>query len=779
MRLLTLALWLVGAWLALVWAQGEPARPTLGVALRYQPERLEEELNTLKAAGVSTVLVPLEQLPRETEWARLVETLEASGLEWWLGLRQLPRAEAWVCAPERYRIAGNEEGIYPIQLPGASQTLIAVSPADTPSLRTLAQLALSGGQAVYAQGDTANSVLLLYPRYANAMPDLWEGWDRYRDGLIRLLRVRAPKTGFRGWVVESHWDALAIASFPTSTLARVEWEGFLRARYAHLVELERAWDVSSSLRDYADAAQRLPMWREGRGLPFLIAPDDSRKPLEVNPNRSRFWSDYHEFLAERWNTLLTGLRDALQRYTPEAAFVVVRPAEDRTELSLPAPFKAPLLPNGIRLPEAWRSIGSLLLTLEAAEFINQPYPVQALVIEGVGNDVERASLLQARARALGVRTLFWEASPDQIGSAWQTLHATDSPPEKPQFLPFPAGLWGATSIQKFPAGWWVPSSADTNLRPVVWGFDLPGFWRIVEVQRLDKTGQTVVANLVELTLWSAEGEQEVVLRRLDRNPLEAMDLNGNPVKLDLKGEMVRLRVGTIPVRIRGFEALPFCESCVEQWIRRAEELLKRPSVGGQDPSVLKFHLQGAQELYRKDRAPGFEAMRSAWFEVERAYMPYRWYEAETARLHTFGTVRRDASASGGATLWLRSPIVGNFFAQYPLPIRAEGSYTFWLAVRLQGSRELGKVRWQLFQDTAGATPVAQGESDLRPERAQSAYADQFAWFSIGSVGLRAGDYTLKLEWLPNGTKPPYAMEWDVVLIAPAGIQPAGNRFPRY
>lgn len=779
MRLLTLGLCLMSAWLAFAWAQGEPARATLGVALRYQPEQLAEALRALKTAGVGAVLVQLDQMPGEAEWTHLIESLETSGLEWWLGLRRLPRAEAWVCAPERYRIAGNEEGIYPIQLPGAEQTLIAISPADTPTLRTLTQLALSQGQAVYAQGDTATSVLLLYPRYTDAMPDLWEGWDRYRDALIRLLRVRTPKTGFRGWVVESYWDALGIASFPTSALALMEWEGFLRARYAHLVELERAWDVSSSLHDYADAAQRLPLWREGRGLPFLIAPDNSRKPLEVNPNRSRFWSDYHEFLAERWNTLLTGLREALLRYTPEATFVVVRPVEDRTELSLPAPFKAPLLPGGIRLPEASRSIGSLLLTLEAADWSKQPYPLQALVIEGVGADVERASLLQARARAMGIRTLFWEAAPDQIGSAWQTLHATDSPPEKPQFLPFPTGLWGATSVQKFPIGWWVPSEADATLRPVVWGFDLPGFWRLVEVQRLEKTGQTVAVNLVELTLWSPEGEQEVALRRLDRNPLEAIDLNGNPVKLEIKGEMVRLRVGAVPVRIRGFETLPLCESCVEQWVRRAEELLKRPSVGGQDPSVLKFHLRGAEELYRKDRVPGFEAMRSAWFEVERAYMPYRWYEAETARLHTFGTVRRDASASGGATLWLRSPMAGNFFAQYPLPIRTEGSYTFWLAVRLQGNRELGKVRWQLFQDTEGATPVAQGESDLKPERAQSAYADQFAWFALGSIGLRAGDYTLRLEWLPGGEKPPYAIEWDAVLIAPAGIQPSGNRFPRY
>jgi len=753
--------------------------PTLAVVVSAPAERLAEQVSQLKAHGVGEMVLVLPTMPSEAEWRRVLETLESSGLAWWLCLRGLPRTEGWLCAPERYRTMGNAEGVYSIQLDGATRALIAVSPADTPNLRTLTQVALSEGHALYAQGDTVESVLLIYPLVSQAVPGLWEGWDQYRDRLMALLQKRRPQVGFRGWVVEQGWDALTLAGFPTSKLARTEWEGFLRARYPHLIELERAWDLSGGVSSYAEASRLIPLWRDGRGLPFLVDAEDPRKTQEIDPSRSQFWNDYHAFLAERWNNLLAGLREALQATTSEAEFLLIRPADDPTELELPPAFRFPLVPNGIRLDAAWQSLWGTLLTVAVAESETQVYPIHAVWLEASGLDAERASLLQARARSLGIRKLFWEIPMDQLPTVWSTLQSTDSPPEKPQFVRFPKGLWGVTSVQKYPSGWWVPQDSARDQRPVLWGFALPGFWRTVEVQSVDKVGKMQTATQVELALWSPDGDQEVVLRRADRNPLEAIDLDGKPVRLEARGDTVRVRVGSVPVRVRGFSAIPLCESCVEQWVQRAQELLKRTPVGGQDPEILRFNLQGAQELYRKDRASGFDSVRSAWFETERAYMPYRWLEAEATRNHSFGTVRRDACASGGATLWVRSPLVGSFYARYTLNLRTDGNYTFWLAVRLQSNRSLGKVRWQIFQDSEASAPMAQGESELKPERAHSAYADQFAWFSLGSVGLKAGDYLLHLEWLPLNSQPPYAMEWDALLVAPVGIQPTGNRFPKY
>lgn len=791
-----LVAWLVGVGVALQLGAGEacfvnkpavpspdlhtlPPTPTLAVVVSAPAERLAEQVSQLKAHGVGELVLALPTLPSEAEWRQILETLESSGLAWWLCLRGLPRTESWLCAPERYRLMGNAEGVYSIRLDGATRALIAVSPADTPNLRTLTQVALSDGHALYAQGDTADSVLLIYPLVSQAVPDLWEGWDRYRDRLIALLQKRRPQAGFRGWVVEQGWDALTLAGFPTSRLARTEWEGFLRARYAHLIELERAWDLSGGVSSYAEASRLIPLWREGRGLPFLVDAEDPRKTQEIDPSRSQFWNDYHAFLAERWNSLIASLHKALQATTSETEFLLIRPADDPTELELPSVFRFPLVPNGIRLDAGWQSLWGTLLTVAVAESETQVHPIQSVWLEAGGLDAERASFLQARARSLGISKLFWEIPMDQLPTVWATLKSTDSPPEKPQFVRFPKGLWGVTSVQKYPSGWWVPQDSARDLHPVLWGFTLPGFWRTVEVQRVDKAGKVQTALQVELTLWSPDGDQEVVLRRFDRNPLEATDLDGKPVRLDVRGDTVRVRVGSVPVRVRGFSAIPLCESCVEQWVQRAQELLKRTAVGGQDPEILRFNLQGAQELYRKDCTLGFDSVRSAWFETERAYMPYRWLEAETARSHSFGTVRRDACASGGATLWVRSSLSGSFYARYALNLRTDGNYTFWLAVRMQSNRLLGKVRWQIFQDSEASAPIAQGEGELKPERAHSAYADQFAWFSLGSVGLKAGDYLLQLEWLPPNPQPPYAMEWDTLLVAPVGIQPTGNRFPKY
>lgn len=774
---LLLLVWFSG-WLSVLWAQGEPAQPTIGVVTTVDAGNLSEQLSTLKAKGVDTLAVALQELPSDTEWNQLVEALESSGLGWWLYLRGLPRAEGWICAPERYRMQGNVEGVYSVHLNGVERVMVAVSPSDTPNLRTLTQITLSEGRALYAQGETENSVLLFYPLSPRALPDLWEGWDQYRDRLIHLLQVRRPKVGFRGWMIESGWDSLSIAGFPTSVLARTEWEGFLRTRYPHIIELERAWDVSGGIGSYTDASKMVPLWREGRGLPFLVASDDLSKPQEVDPRKCQFWNDYHAFLAERWNTLLNSLRVALQTATPESAFLLIHSANEPTELDLPPAFAFPQVPNGVRLTNAWRPLWGSLMTVAVANAETQVYPVRAVILEGIGDDMERASLLLARARSVGIREIFWEIQPNSL-EGWSTLKNTDSAPERPQFLRFPKALWGTTTVQKYPAGWWVPDETMQDLRPLLWGFDVVGFWRLVDVQSVDKSGNTTVSKIVELTLWSPSEEQELLLRRTDRNPLEAFDLNGNPVRLDIKGDTVRLRVEKVPVRIRGFASVPLCENCVEQWLKRTQDLLKRPDPAGQDPNVLRFNLQGAIEVYRKDRTLGFDSIRSAWFETERAYMPYRWFEAESARLHAFGTIRRDSSASAGATLWLSSPFAGSFYAQYPLTLRTDGSYTLWLAVRLHANRELGKVRWQIFQESAGEGPIAQGEGMLIPERAQGIYADLFGWFAVGSVSLKAGDYRLRLEWIPAGTKPPFTIEWDVVLVSPVGIQPQDNRFPRY
>jgi hypothetical protein len=105
---------------------------------------------------------------------------------------------------------------------------LAVSPREAPYLRLSTVLELSNGRALTAIGDTAESVLLLYPLRPNALPDLWDDWDAYRDALLSLLRHRAPTRGFRGWLLQSDWDILSVSTLPTSPLAQAEWQAYLR-----------------------------------------------------------------------------------------------------------------------------------------------------------------------------------------------------------------------------------------------------------------------------------------------------------------------------------------------------------------------------------------------------------------------------------------------------------------------------------------------------------------------------------------------------------------------
>jgi hypothetical protein len=748
---------------------------TLGIVLDYPAGDLAAQLSQLKAQGVQEVVIRLDALPSREAWQSLLETAEASGLDWRVWLASLPRTDGWTIAPERYRMAGNADGVYTLIAPDATRLLLAVSPRETPYLRLSSLLELSNGRAVSAIGDTAESVLLLYPLRKDAMPDLWEGWDAYRDALLHLLTHRAPKQGFRGWLLQSDWDILSVSTLPTSPLAQAEWQAYLKTRYPDLTELERAWDTSTKLERHEQAARLMPLWREGRGLPYLVAPDESVKPQELDPNRSRFWDDWRAFLTERWRILLAGLREMLTRHTPNAEFTVLQTAPDPAELPLPDAFADPQLPLGWYLSAARRDQWRMQLLLETLRRERTLEPLSTLIAEWAADDAERASMFQTFAREMGIERVYWCGRVPE--EAWRTLLQTDTAPDAPALQPFPATLWGLTEIRRYRSGWWVPS-VQPDLQPLLWGFEIHGFQKATEVRTLDAQGKLDITRQLELCLWVDEGEREITLRRFDRAPLTAFDLNGQAVRLDVRGDRVRLRISATPVRIRGFQSEPICETSVEAWTVRVADLFKRGNPSGQDAQVLKFNFDNALSIYRRNPSQGFALLRTNWFEFERAFQPYRWIEAESARQHEFGTVRRDPALSGGATLWLNTPMpIESASATYAFSLREAQAYTLWLAVRGVPS---GSVEWQIAPaGEAEATAPAEGTAVLSAERAVARYADQCYWLQLGVATLKAGEYRLTLRWKPNAPQPPHYAEWDAILIAPPSVQPKHILPPTY
>jgi hypothetical protein len=749
---------------------------TLGIVLDYPAGDLAAQLSQLKAQGVQEVVIRLDALPSREAWQSLLETAEASGLDWRLWLANLPRTEGWTIAPERYRMAGYADGVYTLIAPDATRLLLAVSPRETPYLRLSSLLELSNGRATTAIGDTAESVLLLYPQRKDAMPDLWDGWDAYRDALLHLLTHRAPKQGFRGWLLQSDWDILSVSTLPTSPLAQAEWLAYLKTRYPDLTELERVWDTSTKLERHEQAARLMPLWREGRGLPYLVAPDESVKPQELDHNRSRFWDDWRAFLTERWRILLAGLREMLTRHTPNAEFTVLQTAPDPAELPLPDAFADPQLPLGWYLPAARRDLWRMQLLLETLRRERTLEPLSTLIAEWAADDAERASMFQTFAREMGIERVYWRGRVPE--EAWRTLTQTDAPPDAPALQPFPATLWGLTEIRRYRSGWWVPS-VQPDLQPLLWGFEIHGFQKATEVRTLDAQGKMDITRQLELCLWVDEGEREITLRRFDRAPLTAFDLNGQAVPLNVRGDRVRLRVGATPVRLRGFQSEPVCETSIEAWTARVADLFKRGNPSGQDAQVLKFNFDNALSIYRRNPSQGFALLRTNWFEFERAFQPYRWIEAESARQHDFGTVRRDPALSGGATLWLNTPMpIEGASATYAFSLREAQAYTLWLAVRGAPS---GSIEWQVVpaNNDAEAKPLAEGAAQLSAERAVSRYADQCYWLPLGTATLKAGEYRLTLRWKPNAPQPPHYAEWDAILIAPPGVQPKHILPPAY
>jgi hypothetical protein len=473
--------------------------------------------------------------------------------------------------------------------------------------------------------------------------------------------------------------------------------------------------------------------------------------------------------------LLAGLREMLTRHTPNAEFTVLQTAPDPAELPLPDAFADPQLPLGWYLPAAQRDQWRTQLLLETLRRERTLEPLTMLIAEWSADDAERASMFQTFAREMGIERVYWRGRVPE--EAWRTLTQTDAPPDAPALQPFPATLWGLTEIRRYRSGWWVPS-VQPDLQPLLWGFEIHGFQKATEVRTLDAQGKMDITRQLELCLWVDEGEREITLRRFDRAPLTAFDLNGQAVRLDVRGDRVRLRVGATPVRIRGFQSEPICETSVEAWTARVAELFKRGNPMGQDAQVLKFNFDNALSIYRRNPSQGFALLRTNWFEFERAFQPYRWIEAENARQHEFGTIRRDPAMSGGATLWLNTPMpIESASASYRLSLRETQAYTLWLAVRGVPS---GSVEWQIAPaEEAEAGATVEGTAVLSAERAVARYADQCYWLPLGTATLKAGEYRLTLRWKPNTPQPPHYTEWDAILIAPPGVQPKHILPPAY
>src|SRR5262249_43174188 len=135
----------------------------------------------------------------------------------------------------------------------------------------------------------SGAVGLLYPRKSvkpdrkGFLPDLWSGYDSYRDRLLTTFSQVKFGPGLR-FFLDPLAHPLAIMGeteylVPDSPSFRLEWEAYLSQHYTGIDELMQKWGLlERELKDFKQAAGLVPLHANHRGIAFML---DTTKNTQV------------------------------------------------------------------------------------------------------------------------------------------------------------------------------------------------------------------------------------------------------------------------------------------------------------------------------------------------------------------------------------------------------------------------------------------------------------------------------------------------------------------
>lgn len=815
--------WRITAAHALLW-DGQPYIPVGGIfAPRSLAEGATEEnwkrdvegLELLKSKGVQDILihpvVSAVEVPPAV-WQRLIDYLDANGFRYGVGFGAgvATPLTGMVVKPASYRVADvgpDRDVVWNVGSADYARYVLADG-NDGAILRTGRVYVREGVVILPADPRIPDgSVGLLFPHRTvtasreGALPDLWAGYDFYRDRLLTLFSQVRFGPGLRFFL-----DPLAYRLglpgeaehlVPDSPAFRLEWEAYLIRRYPTADDVMTAWGlVDRDIKDHRQAARMIPLWSGSRGVPAMLDPDTGRV-MKTDRDKwyaSRFWSDLAECRNESLLYYMNSVADLLKREVANVPVVYTR------TMHHPLFSNAPRLGGFDGLGIAAYARGSALVTGGADSAYSQCEDAPRALWCVVTETMDTASATKSEVGYASKEALFYDLdwlrrigakgffvngfqvlpearhanfqllrAPEQIGwlkeYADHLSAAANIARSRPGVFPFP--LSAAGLVRSGPIGnggtWWVPSLAPGQ--PLSFGSSYAGYNISLP------EGETTV-------LWSLRGPR--VTRLFIRNPrgVQITTPDGLPVttKIDEKKHTITLTMDEKPLVIRagGQEITPIeaAEDAVKQLRTLVAEGLAAKRVVEQYRAKLSSadqHLRSRQPEPRLAYIMAMEALN----DIVGLMQPYTWIEAEQTALHSFSEAVGLEAASGGGYLILNTetkPPREGYGAQYRFEVPADDLYTLWVACTPPGP-SASPFAW--IVDTGQARASTEAQTVGSPY-----LADRFVWLKLGRVPLKRGAHTLTLrvtDRAADGSR--YFLAIDSFLVTRAAFNPSGIARP--
>lgn len=810
--------WHVNAGHMLVW-DGQPYVPVGG---RFVPRYIADaptednwnldaqDLALIKSRGITDIIIdpvisPVQAKPES--WQRLVDHLETSGFRYGIafGAGVASTLTGIVVNPGAYRIADlttGSEAAWDAADTDSAWYVIADSRDGTQILGSGRVLARSGRISVTVDNRAAErTVALLYPRkelkpgLEGSLPDLWSGFDVYRDRLLQVLSQVRFGPGLRffldplGEKVGLPGEAAYLV--PDTPSWRLEFEAYLARKYPSPAALATAWSlVDKDITDFRKAASLVPLWYRNKGVPYMLD-TASGKLLQIGGAASRYWADLAECRDQSLAYYLQAVSDLLKREVADVPVVFSHTIQHRM-FTVAANgggldgLGAVSCGSGTRLVQG--SVSSAYSQVTDSDRTVWFLATETCDPVGAGGRPGYASrealfreldwLIGAGARGIFVRGLRSPAgmasvyadlvtSPEQLD--WMREYAnrvTSSgsiPAGGPRTLPFPAAAAGYVPSGPIGNGsiWWVPSLAPG--RALDYGPFYGGY--VITLQ-----GQDVVV------IWSRAGSRETHLHIADPRKLQATTADGVPVpiKPDVKQRMARLVVSEMPVLLntQGQEVFPI--EAVEDSLRQLRALVAQAQAEKVPNQDFRYMLETAEARYRRrDMAAACGLCQQALAGIVELMQPYSWREVERAAVQTFTEVVPDGGASGGMYLSLNTsstPPRDGYSFQLSFRAPADDTYTVWLACS-PPSPGVSPFAWVVDTGETHVSTEAKAVGD-------TFLGGKLVWMELGKVPLKPGNHTLTLRVTDRASATgAYTFAADALLVTRMPFTPQGTSRP--
>jgi len=849
--------WRITTTHALIW-DGAPYVPVGGA---FSPRSFESQdpsawqqdqaaLETLEKHQVTDILVwpqrALTEIPAAA-FQRLVDYLDAHGFRYGVefGPGMSAPLEGTVVKPGSYRFADVKESLTATwQVSDADRAIFILTDVDRDNevLKKFAAVVKVAAGTVTQPIDQSLAdskvVAILYPHKSlkpngvDNLPDVWRSFDTYRDSLLAYLRTVKFGPGLRFFLdpltrragLGGEEDYLV----PDSPTFLLEWEGFLARKYPNIEELKIAWGLNEGdFRTYESLARLIPLWANGRGVPYLFDPASGSPSRILDASQSRWWSDFLRYRDESLTYYLDAMAVVLKRQVADVPVVVTWTQTQAmfTDSSIDDGYDGLAIgshTHGSRLIS--RAAGPAFSAAEqsarttwfvAAEIEGdavgprtQPAPAQAngqtakpnsqtaqangQTVKPNGQTAQPATPPYETRSAL-TTDLEWLRRAGVKGFYVSPLQASSGQPDDPaasgpSWIAAPDSLaWLHDAETQFATAQTasfapivlfypqsapgpakigpVPGAANVLWMPSFGRGDLLDWWPAYRGYT-----QSAPNGEEETVLVSLRGKRLTHLWVKEPQRVHAYSPDGTeiPIRL-LDKHQVTLTLDETPIVLRaGGQRFVPEEAASDVLFQLVAMLPIAVSQRAPNAEAERFGLDRAKLAYNvHDYESCYAFARASLDNLTLSAQPYIWVEGEQALVQTFGEIASNPEASNGAFLRLATsspPSRLGYGARYLFNVPADGRYNVWLAASVPGP-STSPIQWRVNSEP----PQPPGDDSPKGLYLN----DRLGWIQLGTVELKKGEsQSLTVYVTDRAQSPPiYSFSIDCLLLTTHNFTP--------